>query len=112
MVGGKDCLLRIDTKEEMGAIKLSTEICDILDNASKKLNINVSKGPVMCFTDSMAFSMKKIKSAALLGLLPNGSMPELYHTTGDTIENINPKLMKDCLEICVQAIYDIDSKFS
>ena len=112
LVGGKSCIPRIITKEEMGAIKLSTEICDILDNASKKLNINVSKVPVMCFTDSMAFSMKKIKSAALVGLLPNGSMPELYHTTNDTMENINSKLMKDCLEICIQAIYDIDSKFS
>jgi len=112
LVGGKDCLPQIDTKEEMGAIKLSPEICDILENASKKLNIPVKRGPVMCFTDSMAFSMKKIKSAALVGLLPDGSMPSLYHTTNDTVENINPKLMRECLEICLQAIYDIDSKFS
>ena len=112
LVGGKDCMPQIDTKEEMGAIKLSPEVCDILENASKKLNISVKRGPVMCFTDSMAFSMKKIKSAALVGLLPNGSMPGLYHSTNDTIENINPKLMRECLEICLQAIYDIDSKFS
>lgn len=112
LVGGKDCLPHIDTKEEMGAIKLSPEICDILQNACKKLDISVKRGPVMCFTDSMAFSMKKIKSAALVGLLQDGSMPRFYHTTDDTIENIDPKLMRTCLEICLQAIYDIDSKFS
>jgi hypothetical protein len=112
LVGGRDCKMHIDEKEEMGAIKLSPEICDILQNASKKLNIYVTRGPVMCFTDSMAFSMKKIKSASLVGLLPDNNMPSFYHTINDTIENIDPKVMKDCLEICLQAIYDIDSKFS
>ncbi len=112
LVGGKNCLPHIDTKEEMGAIKLSPEICNILENASKKLGISVKKGPVMCFTDSMSFSMKKIKSAALIGLLKDGNMPKFYHTTSDTIENIDPTLMRQCLEICLQAIYDIDSKFS
>jgi len=112
LVGGKDCLIHIDTKEEMGAIRLSPEICDILENASKKLNINYSKGPIMCFTDSMAFSLKKIKSASLTALLPNNNMPKFYHTTNDTIENIDPKVMCECLEICLQAIYDIDAKFS
>jgi aminopeptidase YwaD len=112
LVGERDCKMHIDTKEEMGAIKLSPEVCDILQNASNKLDISITRGPVMCFTDSMAFSMKKVKSAALIGLLPDGNMPRYYHTTNDTIENIDPKLMKECLEICLQAIYDIDSKFS
>jgi hypothetical protein len=60
----------------------------------------------------MAFSMKKLKSASLIGLLPDGNMPRFYHTINDTIENIDPKIMRECLEICLQAIYDIDSKFS
>jgi hypothetical protein len=93
-------------------MKLSSEVCDILQNASKKVNIPVTRGPVMCFTDSMAFSMKKMKSAALVGLLPNKNMPRFYHTINDTIENIDPKVMRECLEICLEAIYDIDSKFS
>jgi hypothetical protein len=83
-----------------------------LQNASKKVNIPVTRGPVMCFTNSMAFSMKKVKSAALVGLLPDQNMPRFYHTTNDTIEHIDPKVMRECLEICLEAIYDIDSKFS
>jgi len=112
LVGERDCHMHIVTKEEMGAIKLSSEVCDILQNASKKLNIPVTRGPVMCFTNSMAFSMKHIKSAALVGLLSNQNMPRFYHTINDTIENIDPNVMRECLEICLEAIYDIDSKFS
>jgi hypothetical protein len=112
LVGGKDCHIHVVTKEEMGAIKLSTEICDILQDASRKVNIPVTRGPVMCFTDSMAFSMKKVKSAALLGLLPDQNMPRFYHTIDDTPENTDPAVMGKCLEICLQAMYDIDAKFS
>jgi hypothetical protein len=112
LVGGKDCHMHVVTKEEMGAIKLSKEICDILQNASRKVNIPVTQGPVMCFTDSMAFSMKKVKSAAMVGLLPDQNMPRFYHTTDDTPENIDPNLMSECLEICLQAMYDIDAKYS
>jgi hypothetical protein len=112
LVGERDCHMHVVTKEEMGAIKLSSEVCDILQNASKKVNIPVTRGPVMCFTDSMAFSMKKVKSAALVGLLPDKNMPRFYHTINDTIENIDPKVMRECLEICLQSIYDIDSNYS
>jgi hypothetical protein len=112
LVGGKDCHIHVVTKEEMGAIKLSTEICDILQDASRKVNIPVTRGPVMCFTDSMAFTMKKVKSAALIGLLPDQNMPRFYHTIDDTPENIDPSVMGECLEICLQAMYDIDAKFS
>jgi len=112
LVGGKDCHIHVVTKEEMGAIKLSTEICDILQEASQKVNIPVTRGPVMCFTDSMAFTMKKVKSAALVGLLPDQNMPRFYHTIDDTPENIDPAVMGECLEICLQAMYDIDTKFS
>jgi hypothetical protein len=58
------------------------------------------------------FSMKKIRSAALIGLLSNKDMPRLYHTNDDTPENVDPAVMSQCLEICLQAIYDIDAKFS
>lgn len=112
LVGGKDCHMHIDTKEEMGAIKLSKEISDILQDASKKVDIPVTRGPVMCFTDSMAFSMKKIRSAALIGLLSNQNMPKYYHTIDDIPENVDPAVMSQCLEICLQAIYDIDAKCS
>jgi Zn-dependent M28 family amino/carboxypeptidase len=112
LVGERDCHMHVVTKEEMGAIKLSSEVCDILQNASKKVNIPVTRGPVMCFTDSMAFSMKKVKSAALVGLLSDKNMPRFYHTINDTIENIDPKVMRECLEICLQSIYDIDSNYS
>jgi hypothetical protein len=112
LVGGKNCHIHVVTKEEMGAIKLSTEICDILQEASRKVNIPVTRGPVMCFTDSMAFTMKKVKSAALLGLLPDQNMPQFYHTIDDIPENIDPSVMGECLEICLQAMYDIDAKFS
>jgi len=112
LVGGKNCHIHVVTKEEMGAIKLSTEICDILQEASRKVNIPVTRGPVMCFTDSMAFTMKKVKSAALLGLLPDKNMPQFYHTIDDIPENIDPSVMGECLEICLQAMYDIDAKYS
>jgi aminopeptidase YwaD len=112
LVGGKNCHIHVVTKEEMGAIKLSTEICDILQEASRKVNIPVTRGPVMCFTDSMAFTMKKVKSAALLGLLPDQNMPQFYHTIDDIPENIDPSVMGECLEICLQAMYDIDAKYS
>lgn len=112
LVGGKDCHMHIVNKEEMGAITLSKEIGDILQYASKKVNIPVTRGPVMCFTDSMAFSMKKIRSAALVGLLSDQSMPKYYHTIDDIPENVDSALMIQCLEICLQAIGDIDEKFS
>jgi len=112
LVGGKECHMHVVTKEEMGAIKLSPEIGDILQEASRKVNVPVTRGPVMCFTDSMAFSMKKIRSAALIGLLSNQDMPRFYHTIDDTPENIDPSVMSECLEICLQAMYDIDAKFS
>jgi len=112
LVGEQECHMNVVTKEEMGAITLSPEICDILQEASKKVGIPVTRGPVMCFTDSMAFSMKKLKSAALVGLLPDQNMPRFYHTRDDTLEHIDSTVMARCLEICLQAIYDIDAKFA
>jgi len=76
-----------------GRHKIIHEICDILQEASRKVNIPVTRGPVMCFTDSMAFTMKKVKSAALIGLLPDQNMPRFYHTIDDTPENIDPSVM-------------------
>ena len=112
LVGEKDCHMNVVTKEEMGAIALSAEMCDILENASRNVNIPVTRGPVMCFTDSMAFAMKKIRSAALVGLLPDQNMPRFYHTMDDTPEHVDSEVMAVCLEICLQAMYDIDAKFA
>ena len=112
LVGEKDCHMNVVTKEEMGAIALSAEMCDILENASRNVNIPVTRGPVMCFTDSMAFAIKKIRSAALVGLLPDQNMPRFYHTMDDTPEHVDSEVMAACLEICLQAMYDIDAKFA
>ncbi len=112
LVGGQDCHMNIVTKEEMGAITLSSEMGDILEDASRKLGVPVTRAPVMCFTDSMAFSLKKIRSAALVGLLQDQNMSPFYHTMDDTPNHVDPSVMAACLEICLQAIYDIDVKFA
>jgi len=112
LVGEKGCIPYIDKKEEMGFIKLSPEICDILENAGKKIGIPMKQISVMCFTDSMAFAMKKLKTASIVCFKPDGKMPSFYHTVDDKPENVDPHLLKKCLEVCLQAVYDIDSKFS
>ena len=112
LIGEKGCEPYIDRKEEMGLIKLSPEICDILENAGKKVGIPMKQISVMCFTDSMAFAMKKLRSASIVSFKPDGKMPSFYHTVDDKLENVDPHLLRKCLEVCFQAVNDIDSKFS
>ena len=112
LVGEKGCELYIDKKEEMGFIKLSPEVCDILENAGKKIGIPMKQISVMCFTDAMAFAMKKLRTASIVCFKPDGKMPSFYHTVDDKPENVDPHLLRKCLEVCLQAVYDIDSKFS
>jgi len=112
LVGERGCQPYIDMKEEMGFVKLSPEVCNILENAGKKVSIPLKQISVMCFTDAMAFAMKKLNSASIVCFKPDGKMPSFYHTTEDTLKHIDPQLLRQCLEITLQAVYDIDSKFS
>lgn len=110
LVGEIGCQPYINTKEEMGLIKLSSEICNVVEDAAKKTNIPIQKGGILSFTDSMSFAKKGIKSAGIIALQPDGSMPKFYHTTNDIIDIIDPKLLRNCLEICIQVICSIDEK--
>ena len=112
LVGEKGCRLFIDTKEEMGTIKLLPEVYNIIENAAKKIGKTVEKKGILSFTDSMSFVKKGIKSAGIVALQPNGDMPRFYHTTNDIFDIIDPNLLRDCLKICIQTIQDIDENIS
>lgn len=109
MVGGKGTKLRVVTKEERNLIRLSPAMVQLVEEAACEAGIPLEKGPIIAFTDAMAFAMKGVQATTLMALDPNG-MVDTYHSLEDSPERLDDNLLFDCYRLCLAFLKRIDAK--
>jgi hypothetical protein len=109
MVGGKGTRLRVVTKEERNLIRLSPAMVQLVEEAADEAGIPLQKGPVIAFTDAMAFAVKGIQATTLMALDQKG-MVDTYHSVEDRPEQLDDNLLFDCYRLCLAVLKHVDKE--
>ncbi len=108
MVGGQGTRLQVVTKEERNLIRLSPEMVRRVEETAREQGIPLEKGPIIAFTDAMAFARKGIRATTLMSLDEKG-MVDTYHSVEDRPENLDDNLLFDTHRLCRAFLNHIDS---
>ena len=109
MVGEQGSRLWTVTKEEVNLIPLSGEMVALVLEAGKRSGVPLRAGPVMFFTDAMAFARNRIRATSLISLDDQG-VSRTHHWRGDTPDKLDYDLMHDCYRVCVEFIRQIEAR--
>ena len=109
MVGGKGTRLRVVTREERNLIRLSPTMVQLVAEAAGEADIPLQKGPIIAFTDAMAFAVKGIQATTLMALDEKG-MVDTYHSVEDRPERLDDNLLFDSYRLCLAFLKHIDAK--
>jgi len=109
MVGGKGARLRVVTREERNLIRLSPAMVRLVEKAAGKAGIPLQKGPIIAFTDAMAFAVKGIQATTLMALDEKG-MVDTYHSVEDRPEHLDDNLLFDSYRLCLAFLKHIDAR--
>jgi hypothetical protein len=108
MVGGKGTMLRVVTKEEKNLVPLSRKMVRLLEHVARENRIPLETGPIIAFTDAMAFARKGIEATSLTALDKSGIV-NTYHSVGDTPDNLDFDLVFDSYRLCIAFLKHIDT---
>jgi hypothetical protein len=108
MVGGKGTRLRVVTKEVKNLVRLSSRMVRLVEEAARREAIPLEAGPILAFTDAMAFAGKGFEATSLVGLDKTG-MPDTYHSVEDVPEHLDYDLLFDSYRLCLAVLRHIDS---
>jgi len=109
MVGGKGTRLQVVTKEERNLIRLSPAMVQLVEEAAGEAGIPLQKGPIIAFTDAMAFAMKGIQATTLTALDEKG-MVDTYHSVEDRPEHLDDDLLFNSYRLCRAFLKHIDAR--
>ena len=109
MVGGKGTRLRVVTREERNLIRLSPAMVKLVEEAAGEAGIPLQKGPIIAFTDAMAFAVKGIQATTLMALDEKG-MVDTYHSVEDRPEHLDDDLLFDSYRLCLAFLKHIDAR--
>jgi hypothetical protein len=107
MVGGKGTRLQVVTREERNLIRLSRVMVRHVEEAAGEAGIPLRKGPIIAFTDAMAFAVKGIRATTLMALDENG-LVDTYHSVEDRPEHLDDEVLFDTYRLCVAFLKHID----
>jgi Peptidase family M28 len=108
MVGGKGTALQVVTKEEKVLIPLSSKMVNLVQHVARKEGIPLKAGPIIAFTDAMAFAMKGIAATCLIALDDEGVVGT-YHSVEDTPENLDYDLLFESYRLCMAFLNHVDT---
>jgi len=108
MVGGKGAKLQVVTKEEKNLIQLSPKMVRLVQEVARKEGIPLKTGPVIAFTDAMAFAMKGIQATSLVAQGEKGVV-DTYHSVDDTPEHLDYDLLFDSYRLSLAVLEHIDA---
>ncbi|MBW1683857.1 MAG: M28 family peptidase [Deltaproteobacteria bacterium] len=107
MVGGKGTELQVVTKEEKNLISLSRKMVNLVQEVARESRIPLKTGPIIAFTDAMAFAMKGIEATSLIALDKEG-IADTYHSVEDIPDNLDYSLLFDSYRLCVAFLKHAD----
>lgn len=109
MVGGKGTELQVVTKEEKNLIPLSKKMVSLVQKVARENRISLKAGPIIAFTDAMAFAMKGIEATSLIALDDKGIV-NTYHSVEDTPDHLDYDLLFENYRLCTGFLKHVDSK--
>jgi Zn-dependent M28 family amino/carboxypeptidase len=108
MVGGKGGKLKVVTKEEKNLIRLSPKMVRLVEEVARKEGIPLKTGPIIAFTDAMAFAMKGIQATSLVAEGEKGVV-DTYHSVEDKPEHLDYDLLFDSYRLSLAVLEQIDT---
>jgi hypothetical protein len=108
MVGGRETSLQVVTKEEKTLIRLSEEMVGLVQSAAHMAHIPLKAGPIMAFTDAMAFAMHGIRATSLVALGDKGVV-DTYHSVEDRPEHLDYDLLYESYRLCLAFLDHMDA---
>ena len=97
--------LMVNYRDLNGTVKTDKELCDLMMQAAKDLDIHILKGmvpPMGGATDPAAFAQAGYRATSITGL--NHKLESYYHTRKDTYTNMNIQGLADCYAVSVRAL--------
>jgi hypothetical protein len=108
MVGGKGTRLQAVTKEERNLVRLSPKMVRLVEEVARKEGIPLKTGPIIAFTDAMAFAMNGIQATSLIALDDKGIV-DTYHSVQDRPEHLDYDLLFASYRLCLAVLQHIDT---
>jgi len=108
MVGGKGTKLQVVTKEEKNLVALSKKMVSLVQHVARENQIPLEAGPIIAFTDAMAFARKGIEATSLIALDEKGIV-NTYHSVEDTPDNLDYELLFESYRLCTAFLKHIDA---
>ncbi|MBN2224889.1 MAG: M28 family peptidase [Deltaproteobacteria bacterium] len=106
--------LRFLTRDRNGFKALSARMTAQCVEIGKRLGYTIAAGPVTFGgggTDAVRFADYGIEVASIIGISTDLIREGLvYHTVNDTVEKLDPKAVRACMEIAVNYIKDKDEQ--
>ena len=104
--------LRLLTRDRNGFKPLSAEMTAELADIARRLGYDIAAGPVTFGgggTDAVRFADHGIEVASIIGISTDLIREGLvYHTVNDTVDRLDPRAVKACMEIAVEYIREKD----
>ena len=104
--------LKLFTRDRNGFEPLSAAMIDDCQKIAKRLGHTIASGPVTFGgggTDAAVFAENGIEVASFVGISTKLVREGLvYHTRWDTVEHLDPRAVKACMEIAVNYIIEKD----
>lgn len=99
--------MTIYNKDMSGTVKNDARACALMQNAAKKVGLDVPFGTVpLGATDSAAASQAGVPAASFVAMDP--APARYYHTRLDDADILIPEVIEQSIDIALQTVFDFD----
>lgn len=99
--------INIYAKDMTGTVKNHPGVCSLLKAGGRRAGLDLKYESVYVgASDAAAVTKLGVPAATLAAMNPGP--PRYYHTRLDTVEELEPKTVEKCLDICLQSLFIYD----
>lgn len=99
--------LKAGTRDLNGLVATDAALADAFAEAAGKEGINCGKGGFSFgATDAAAFAQNGRRAVSVTALAPD--MPDYYHTSKDTVDNMDDAVLADCFKAAARFVEEFD----
>lgn len=99
--------INIYSRDMTGTVKNHAGVCSLLKAGGRRAGLELKYESVYVGASDAAAVTKLGVPAATLAAMDPGP-PRYYHTRLDTVEELEPKTVEKCLDICLQSLFIFD----
>ena len=99
--------MAIYARDMTGTVKNDPRVCALLKKGAERAGLDLPYESVyLGSSDAAAVTKLGVPAATLAAMNPGP--PRYYHTRLDTVEELVPKTVEKCLDICLQSLFIFD----